>query len=805
MHTFKTVLSGKSLLATSIALLSGSALAEVAGRVSFVHGSVSASSLDGVSRELRRGDLINGGDRISTQAGRLQIRFSDGGFVSLQPHTLFGVDEYLYANRKPEESSLFFSLLQGGMRTITGAIGKVNKQSYKVRTPVATIGIRGTEYLASLTDRGLFVSVGAGFVTVANSGGSTAGGSGQSIFVPNDESIPALSDEGAELQASGVEGDLQEAQEEVAEDSSEDQGLDGDVAVGNVQNERGEYIFLFTTDVAGSLQSSDLANGSPRYYISSPRFGNTTNAGNGLLVTFDGSGYLSGTQGALLQAYAAGKNPGSPNFDSGSLLFHNVETLGGLSWGEFTNGTSSLNSLFNSCTATSPCYNPINLTSSEFIPYIVGLAPVSRIAGGSATYMLQGGSTPRGKFGAGTLDSFIIRVNFDFSSIDLAMQVTLPDSVAGTTNTYKVQTLSSQPVGVLNLAAADEFFLSSGALEVTDTSNSCMSSGVNLCSATISGFFAGPIAAQIATSYEINNSNVNENISGVAALGMNASSVAAATAAPDGAGYSLAFAKDTSVGASTGFFGGYDDKNNDTLNSLTNAFDTAGGLMSARQGGADTLLIGTAKLADTGRQGNLDWGRWYGGDITLNGSLTTLSPLQSLHYITGPMTQPGFFDAVATSPQFGAGSTATYTYQNGSPATGSDGSTGTVASGSKLMVTFGSNPTVDVDMGINMTGTKAGLYQLSGSGIGIGISGNTGTATFSAATGSGISLSGSACSSTGCLGASAAINGFIAGASGQQIGVGYQIIDTSRTVNGAAAFGRSDITPPPAPVTSTGI
>lgn len=117
MRTFKKVLNGKGLLAASVALLSGHALAETAGRVSFVSGDASVTGSDGSSRALQRGAAINSGDRINTRAGRVQVRFTDGSFVSLQPNTVFGIDEYLYANRKPEETSLFFSLVQGGMRT----------------------------------------------------------------------------------------------------------------------------------------------------------------------------------------------------------------------------------------------------------------------------------------------------------------------------------------------------------------------------------------------------------------------------------------------------------------------------------------------------------------------------------------------------------------------------------------------------------------------------------------------------------------------------------------------------------------
>ena len=52
-------------------------------------------------------------------------------------------------------SHAFFSLLKGGFRTVSGLIGKINHEDYSVATPVATIGIRGTDYLTVLCDRKL--------------------------------------------------------------------------------------------------------------------------------------------------------------------------------------------------------------------------------------------------------------------------------------------------------------------------------------------------------------------------------------------------------------------------------------------------------------------------------------------------------------------------------------------------------------------------------------------------------------------------------------------------------------------------
>ena len=142
------LLSGRGLLATFVGLLlTGQVLAETAGRVNFVVGEVSAISSDGSRRVLGRGDLVNSGECLETGKGRLQIRFTDGSFISLQPNTVFGLDNYAFNKAKPNEGTLLFNFIRGGMRTVSGAIGKVNRNNYRVQTPVATIGICGTSYV----------------------------------------------------------------------------------------------------------------------------------------------------------------------------------------------------------------------------------------------------------------------------------------------------------------------------------------------------------------------------------------------------------------------------------------------------------------------------------------------------------------------------------------------------------------------------------------------------------------------------------------------------------------------------------
>ncbi|MBK9184857.1 MAG: FecR domain-containing protein [Moraxellaceae bacterium] len=178
-------LNAKGLLTAFVScLLSGQVIADVAGRVNFVSGKVEAVSADGNRRNLVRGELVNSGERLETNSGRVQIRFTDGSFVSLQPNTVFGLDNYAFNKAQPNEGSLLFNFIRGSMRTVSGAIGKVNRGNYKVQTPVATIGIRGTSYAASQEPNGrLLLTVGKGIVNLQNDFGDSDINAGQTFQV----------------------------------------------------------------------------------------------------------------------------------------------------------------------------------------------------------------------------------------------------------------------------------------------------------------------------------------------------------------------------------------------------------------------------------------------------------------------------------------------------------------------------------------------------------------------------------------------------------------------------------------------
>jgi len=129
-----------------------------AAEVTLVTGSVTAASGAG-SRSLGSGDKVYSGDTITVGVNSYaNLHFADGGRVLLRPGTEFVVESYKYtpaaaaapaapaAPATGGASEAFFKILRGGFRAISGLIGKADRANYRVTTPVATIGIRGTDY-----------------------------------------------------------------------------------------------------------------------------------------------------------------------------------------------------------------------------------------------------------------------------------------------------------------------------------------------------------------------------------------------------------------------------------------------------------------------------------------------------------------------------------------------------------------------------------------------------------------------------------------------------------------------------------
>lgn len=118
----------------------------------------------------RRSQLFSGDEVKTGPKSGLQIKFTDGSIIALKANTRLQIAHYNYAPNGNSSRS-FFALLEGGIRAISGAIGQKNPDQYRLKTPVATIGIRGTHYAVAL-DREMYVGVWEGGISVSNKGGS---------------------------------------------------------------------------------------------------------------------------------------------------------------------------------------------------------------------------------------------------------------------------------------------------------------------------------------------------------------------------------------------------------------------------------------------------------------------------------------------------------------------------------------------------------------------------------------------------------------------------------------------------------
>ncbi len=134
----------RALLAVLLALgASSPAIAAEAGHVFGIKGEVTASGADG-SRTLLKNDAVFVGETLETGANSyLVVDFIDGAKATLRPNSTLTIERYRAGDTGSEA---LLDLVRGGLRAVTGAIARQQPDNYQVKTPVATLGVRGTEY-----------------------------------------------------------------------------------------------------------------------------------------------------------------------------------------------------------------------------------------------------------------------------------------------------------------------------------------------------------------------------------------------------------------------------------------------------------------------------------------------------------------------------------------------------------------------------------------------------------------------------------------------------------------------------------
>lgn len=134
------------LLAVVLLSLTASAAWAAVGQFQFVSGNVRIVASDARERPAQKGgDIEEGESIVSSPGATAQLRMKDGGIIAVRQDTRMRIDEYRFNGQEDGSERSFFSLLKGGFRSITGSIGKLHKENYRIQTPSATIGIRGTD------------------------------------------------------------------------------------------------------------------------------------------------------------------------------------------------------------------------------------------------------------------------------------------------------------------------------------------------------------------------------------------------------------------------------------------------------------------------------------------------------------------------------------------------------------------------------------------------------------------------------------------------------------------------------------
>ena len=179
-------------------------LALAQGQVQHLSGTLHVQRADGSVRLLSEKSEVRVGDVVSTERDSYaQVKFTDGGLVTLRPNTQVKLDNYQYSDAQPERDGFVMSLLKGGMRAITGLVGKRgNRDAYRMQTSTSTIGIRGTDFVAIVIPiggsagsgpaipPGTYVTVAEGAVGVIAGGAEQLVGVGQTGFASS-ASLPA--------------------------------------------------------------------------------------------------------------------------------------------------------------------------------------------------------------------------------------------------------------------------------------------------------------------------------------------------------------------------------------------------------------------------------------------------------------------------------------------------------------------------------------------------------------------------------------------------------------------------------------
>ncbi|HLQ77061.1 MAG TPA: FecR domain-containing protein, partial [Terriglobia bacterium] len=622
--------------AALIAVLTGasqSAFAADIGKVMLAAGDTVAIR-DGQTVKLAHGSAIADRDVLRTgQSSNLQIRFIDESIISMKESSELRINDFKYAGKADGTERAFYTLVKGGLRAVTGAIGHTNRKNYSMSTAVATLGVRGTDYSITLCQRDcrnadgslakdgfygrvLGQSHGSNRVDVTNGRNSKVFGISENFYVADTMSTVQRLLTPPEFVSNRLEGRKQGGNQKAPGGSGVERAATG----GGVESDSRTNAKPEAVPVIQYVATQELgAQGKPVVVLP---------AVNGWLVVypqsaaieqaiFDNGDSAIFSNSNQLTSFGSGKFPsgsikGGTIVDAGSLTLSNGQLI---TWGRWTGSTAVVTS------------NGATLTGVPVLFGTVSAArdlPTSPQFDGVATYRYTGGPKPV-DFGGntGNVSSTALTINFTTRTAEFAMVADFAN--VGTSGS--AQFIVNGKGGLQSAAHSGDI---GGKLTGTCTGGGC-------ANAAVSGEFG--LGTTGSKNYEI--AVVGGSIAGTKAGGvafLNLYQVTNVITVKSLLNGQVTWADPTIAPANT-----------ITLQSTTGTFDVANDLTAFSSATLCTTTsctlsgtVGTGTLVDTGSTTLLDgstvsWGRWSGGQITdqKSGTLTTYTPPTGVAFVFG--------------------------------------------------------------------------------------------------------------------------------------------------------------------------
>lgn len=137
------------------------------GQVSLLIGGATVVRADGSREVLRRGAAIQVGDRVETSAnGHVHLRFIDNAAISVRPESVLEIQAYRFDAQHPQLNEVRLKVEQGTSRSISGAATEADKARFRLNTPIAAIGVRGTDFIVQTDPSGVRATVSDGAIVV---------------------------------------------------------------------------------------------------------------------------------------------------------------------------------------------------------------------------------------------------------------------------------------------------------------------------------------------------------------------------------------------------------------------------------------------------------------------------------------------------------------------------------------------------------------------------------------------------------------------------------------------------------------